>query len=112
MTSQELCNVASYFIKILKLRHGDQSILKKIIIPNINKYILANGVDKAKGIEIWGSKNDKAYVDFILPLANLVLAFESPAKYDASQSDKEIVNDYDELVDDPTGDKVEDLMSV
>ena len=112
VTSQELCNVASYFIKILKLRHGDQSILKKIIIPNINKYILANGVDKAKGIEIWGSKNDKAYVDFILPLANLVLAFESPAKYDASQSDKEIVNDYDELVDDPTGDKVEDLMSV
>ena len=111
ITSQEICNMASYFIKILKHRHADQSILKRVILPHLNKYILANGVDVAKGIKVWGSKNDKAYVDFILPLAELVLAFEAPAKYDPNEKANEIVGDYVDEVKDQKGEHVDDLIA-
>lgn len=110
ITSQELCNMASYFIKILKHRHADQSILKRVIIPHMNKFILANGVDEAKGIKVWGSKQDKAYVDFILPLAKLVLAFDAPGSYDPDQKASDTVEEYVEDVKDQKGDKVDDLI--
>lgn len=111
ITSQELCNVASYFIKILKHRHADQSILKRIILPHIHKYMIENGVPEAKGIEVWGSPNDKNYVNFIRPLADLVLAFEAPAKYDPDQSAKDVVADYVDEVKDQKGEHVDDLIA-
>ena len=111
ITSQELCNMASYFIKILKHRHADQSILKRVILPHMNKYIITNGVDVAKGIKVWGSKTDKAYVDFIKPLAELVLAFEAPMKYDRDKTASDIVGDYVDEVKDQKGEKVDDLIA-
>jgi hypothetical protein len=103
--------MASYFIKILKHRHADQSILKRVILPHMNKYILTNGVDVAKGIKVWGSKTDKAYVNFIKPLAELVLSFDAPMKYDKDKSASDIVGDYVDDVKDQKGEKVDDLIA-
>ena len=111
ITSQEICNMLSYFIKILKHRHADQSILKRVIIPHLRKFLISNGVPEAKGIKAWGSKQDKAYVDFILPIANLVLAFDAPGSFDPDKKASETVGEYvEDVKDDKDSDKLDDLL--